>query len=151
MTLSSERRSDARQTNFITAKKRMVGRTIKYDTAHLPRIPSGAFGLDDARRRGAAVHGPDLYAPNGVQRVGSVYLSPVLVKSLLMSGQPSKRILNPFQRLWQSVMTQIIQGVPEETAICEFDCRKPECTVEEAETCERRWTKAAGELMPRTK
>jgi hypothetical protein len=58
---------------------------------------------------------------------------------------------NPFFKLWHWLRDQIIQTVPEDSAICEFDCRKEQCTMDEWETCERRITKAAGELMPAPK
>jgi len=38
--------------------------------------------------------------------------------------------------------------VPEEDALCEFDCRKPQCHEGEWESCARRLQRAAGELMP---
>ena len=36
------------------------------------------------------------------------------------------------------LMNEIVQDVPEENAICEFDCRKPQCTFEQWLSCERR-------------
>ncbi len=35
-------------------------------------------------------------------------------------------------------LAEQVQDVPEDIALCEFDCRKPECLVGEWETCERR-------------
>jgi hypothetical protein len=52
---------------------------------------------------------------------------------------------SPFNRLWRWVKDQIVQDVSKESAICEFDCRKEQCTMGEWETCERRLDKAAGE------
>ena len=43
---------------------------------------------------------------------------------------------------------QIIQDVPDDIALCEFDCRKVQCGVEECETCPRRLKRGAGELLP---
>jgi hypothetical protein len=43
---------------------------------------------------------------------------------------------------------QIIGDVPEDSAICEYDCRKSECTDLEWQNCMRRLQRAAGELMP---
>ena len=43
---------------------------------------------------------------------------------------------------------QFIGEVPAEDALCEFDCRKPQCTEGEWENCVRRLRHAAGELMP---
>ena len=44
----------------------------------------------------------------------------------------------PFRRLWQLVKRQIADDVPEDLAICEFDCRKVQCTQAEWIACERR-------------
>ncbi len=52
------------------------------------------------------------------------------------------------RRLWQWLKGQIVQTVPEEDGVCEFDCRKQQCTEGEWEVCERRVQKAAGELWP---
>jgi len=49
-------------------------------------------------------------------------------------------------RSW--VARQFALQVPEEDALCEFDCRKPQCYVGEWENCVRRLHRAAGELMP---
>ncbi len=57
----------------------------------------------------------------------------------------------PFLKLWQWVRDQVVQSVPEDSALCEFDCRKEQCAMDEWATCERRITKAAGELMPAPK
>jgi hypothetical protein len=43
---------------------------------------------------------------------------------------------------------QIIGEVPDDSAICEFDCRQSECTDLEWQNCTRRLRRAAGELMP---
>ncbi|MFZ0950014.1 MAG: hypothetical protein WAN19_17900 [Candidatus Sulfotelmatobacter sp.] len=52
------------------------------------------------------------------------------------------------RKVWQWLKGQIAQDVPEEDALCEYDCRKQQCTEEEWATCERRIHKAAGELWP---
>ncbi len=49
----------------------------------------------------------------------------------------------------QWVLNQIVQDVPEDCELCEFDCRKPQCTRSEWQSCERRLNRAQGELMPR--
>ncbi|MGA3049661.1 MAG: hypothetical protein ABSD67_23855 [Terracidiphilus sp.] len=49
---------------------------------------------------------------------------------------------------WRWVKDQIIDEVPQDDALCEFDCSKAQCTVGEWESCERRQCKAAGELIP---
>jgi hypothetical protein len=55
---------------------------------------------------------------------------------------------NFLKSVGQWVKDEIAQDVPEESALCEFDCRKDQCTHEEWESCERRLRAAAGELMP---
>lgn len=53
--------------------------------------------------------------------------------------------------LWQWIKNQIVQEIPEDIALCEFDCNKLQCTQEEWQTCLRCIARAAGELMPATK
>ena len=55
---------------------------------------------------------------------------------------------NPFRILWQFVRRHATGDVPEDLAICEFDCRKGRCMQDEWETCDRRIRKGAGELCP---
>jgi len=52
------------------------------------------------------------------------------------------------RKMWQWLKDQIAQEVPEADALCEYDCRKQQCTEEQWTTCERRIHKAAGELWP---
>ena len=53
--------------------------------------------------------------------------------------------------LWNWLRRQFVDDVPEGDALCEFDCRKLQCHMEEWEVCERRLRRAAGELMPDNK
>ena len=62
-----------------------------------------------------------------------------------MPRHPSR---NPFKRLWKFVERQVIDDASEDFAICEFDCRKGQCTQAEWAACERRIRKGAGELFP---
>jgi hypothetical protein len=39
---------------------------------------------------------------------------------------------------WNRVKSLLIGAVPEDVAICEFDCRKNQCTYGEWATCDRR-------------
>jgi hypothetical protein len=55
---------------------------------------------------------------------------------------------SPLKRLWRTITEQVIQDVPGEIALCAMDCDKDQCTREEWEVCDRRHTRAAGELMP---
>lgn len=50
--------------------------------------------------------------------------------------------------LWDWVRRQVVDDVPQGDALCEFDCRKLQCTEGEWEACERRLRRASGELMP---
>lgn len=52
------------------------------------------------------------------------------------------------RKVWQWLKDQILQDVPEVDGLCEYDCRKQQCTKEEWATCERRIHRAAGELWP---
>ena len=52
------------------------------------------------------------------------------------------------RNIWDWAWGQIIREVPADDALCEFDCRKPQCTEGEWENCVRRLQRAAGELMP---
>jgi len=56
--------------------------------------------------------------------------------------------MNLLRNIWGWVLGQFVGEVPEEDALCEFDCRKPQCIVGEWENCARRLQRAAGELMP---
>jgi hypothetical protein len=47
----------------------------------------------------------------------------------------AKRVVRKAKR-W--LKEQIVQDVPEDIALCEFDCRKGQCRVGEWESCERR-------------
>ena len=53
-----------------------------------------------------------------------------------------------FQNVLEWSRGQFIGEVPEDSAICEFDCRKSECGEVEFQNCKRRLERAAGELMP---
>jgi hypothetical protein len=52
------------------------------------------------------------------------------------------------RRIRDWVAGQFAGEVPEDVAICEFDCRKPQCREGEWESCIRRSGRARGELMP---
>ncbi|MGA9056015.1 MAG: hypothetical protein WB763_05825 [Terriglobia bacterium] len=56
--------------------------------------------------------------------------------------------MNLLQNIWDWVQGQFVGWVPEDDALCEFDCRKPQCMESEWENCTRRLQRAAGELMP---
>jgi len=51
-----------------------------------------------------------------------------------------------FRRGWRFLMDALIQSVPEEDALCEFDCRKQQCALHEWCTCERRLQAVAAQL-----
>jgi len=52
------------------------------------------------------------------------------------------------RNMWEWVAGQFVREVPADTALCEFDCRKPQCHEGEWEGCMRRLRRASGELMP---
>jgi hypothetical protein len=56
--------------------------------------------------------------------------------------------MNLLQRIWDWLAGQFVREIPEEDAVCEFDCRKPQCRQGEWESCIRRLQRATGELMP---
>jgi len=56
-----------------------------------------------------------------------------------------QRVLSRF-RNW--VKDQIVADVPEDLAICEFDCPQSQCCSSNWITCQLRITKGAGELRP---
>ncbi len=72
----------------------------------------------------------------------------LLVLRLNGTAEAKLNTKSPIRRIWRWLHNQMVQDVPEDSALCEFDCRKGQCTMEEWENCERRLAKAAGELMP---
>lgn len=60
----------------------------------------------------------------------------------------AKRTNGLLLQMWDRLKRLWIKDVPEDIALCEFDCRKEQCHYDEWASCERRLTKAAGELMP---
>jgi hypothetical protein len=50
----------------------------------------------------------------------------------------------PSHEVKRWLKNQVIQEVPEDIALCEFDCRKPQCRMGEWETCERRLRSPSG-------
>jgi len=54
-------------------------------------------------------------------------------------------------RLYNRWKDFLVDDVPDDLAICEFDCRKLRCTQGEWATCDRRITRALGELSPMRK
>jgi hypothetical protein len=61
--------------------------------------------------------------------------------------QDPKQVRGYLLQLWQRFKGALVKDVPEDMAVC-FDCRKDQCSQGEWDTCERRISKAAGELMP---
>ena len=62
-----------------------------------------------------------------------------------------QKTTDPFSRARNWLRDPIVQPVPEGSALCEFHCRKQQCTMGEWESCDRRLSHAAGELMPASK
>ncbi len=53
--------------------------------------------------------------------------------------------------LWRWIKNQFVQKIPDDIALCEFDCHRLQCTHEEWKQCPRRLGGAAGELRPEKK
>ena len=58
------------------------------------------------------------------------------------------KALSLWARFIRWIKVQWVGEVPDEIALCEFDCRKDQCLEGEWLSCERRINRAAGELMP---
>jgi len=54
----------------------------------------------------------------------------------------------PLWRLWRWIKDHVFQDVPKSIAVCEFDCRKGQCTTGEWNTCENRLQKVAKAFVP---
>lgn len=52
------------------------------------------------------------------------------------------------RRVGDWVLNHLVQDVPEEIGLCEFDCRRADCYDNELKTCQRLRERAQGELMP---
>jgi hypothetical protein len=65
-----------------------------------------------------------------------------------MPAAPLQQSTNPVRRFIRRIITGIVQDVPPDIALCEYDCRKEGCTHQEWEDCDRRITRGAGEFMP---
>jgi hypothetical protein len=63
-------------------------------------------------------------------------------------GGTRNLVINALRRQWYRLSNELIQDVPEAIAVCEFDCRKTQCTNEEWTNCKRRLRKPVEELMP---
>ena len=58
------------------------------------------------------------------------------------------RVSDGLSRMWSAIENVFVQDVPDDVALCEFDCRKGQCSDEDWASCNRRLDKAAGELSP---
>lgn len=56
--------------------------------------------------------------------------------------------MNLVRSVWGWLRRQVVEDVPAEIALCEFDCPKSQCNDGEWQTCERRLRSAVGELLP---
>ena len=74
-------------------------------------------------------------------------MPPIMDEHSKGNGSPRLGKASP-ARLWQWLKGQFVGGVPDEIGLCEYDCRKHQCTMGEWETCDRRLNQAAGELTP---
>lgn len=51
------------------------------------------------------------------------------------------------RRLWTWLKAQYVAEVPEDIAVCEFDCRKTQCFYKQWTSCERRLSRSAAALV----
>jgi len=65
-----------------------------------------------------------------------------------MMTMNTNRPLVSIRQFGKWLKAQWIAEVPEELALCEFDCRKNQCASAEWAACQRRISKATGELIP---
>jgi hypothetical protein len=56
--------------------------------------------------------------------------------------------LKGFSRLGRQLKSVWAEPVPTDVALGELDCRKQQCQYDDWETCTRRLSNSAGELMP---
>jgi hypothetical protein len=54
----------------------------------------------------------------------------------------------PATTLSDCILYQFIEDLPEESGLCDLDCREHQCTEREWIICRRRLSKVAGKLMP---
>ena len=64
------------------------------------------------------------------------------------SAPPKSVIVSALHRLWRRLSNELYQYAPEAIALCEFDCRKAQCSGAEWASCERRLKEAAEGLAP---
>jgi hypothetical protein len=60
----------------------------------------------------------------------------------------NSRLRDALSRLGHWAQVQIVSEVPEDLAICEFDCPETQCSISKWMSCQRRISKTAGELSP---
>ena len=53
----------------------------------------------------------------------------------MADGEKTDTILDRVEKV---LTEQLVQEVPDDIALCEFDCRKTQCRYDEWESCERR-------------
>lgn len=63
-------------------------------------------------------------------------------------GRDVVKAIEVFRGSWQWLKNQLAGDVPDDIALCEFDCPREQCTEGEWATCERRRHKGAGDLFP---
>jgi hypothetical protein len=67
----------------------------------------------------------------------------------IVQGVPRRSLhKHPFTRLRQWIAAELVADVPQSDAVCEFDCRRTQCSAGAWEVCDRRRSNANGELWP---
>jgi hypothetical protein len=59
-----------------------------------------------------------------------------------------EKVVAAIRQPWHWLKNQWISDVPQNIAVCEFDCREDHCAQGDWSSCERRLSQAAGELRP---
>lgn len=72
----------------------------------------------------------------------------VLGGNLKVAIRNNTKMIASLDSLWRWVKGQWVAEVPDDIAVCEFDCRKSQCFFDEWACCGRRISKSAAELMP---
>ena len=79
---------------------------------------------------------------------------PVLALGCKSDGAPRKCLssklttLVSFSGCFDRLKNQVIQDVPKDIAVREYNCRRGQCMQDEWETCARRLSASTGELKP---
>jgi hypothetical protein len=97
------------------------------------KVADSAFGFKPLIHSFQSSQAQGLFG--GLYKIGLNLIGVYYPRSLLPKMPQSR---SPFIRLWRWIKDQIVRDVPKDIALCEFDCRKEQCTMGEWEMCESR-------------